>query len=78
MPASGRLSALVRALRLMAALSLVVALAADAAIVNGGTQAKCQALVAAAIILGCFALLGLALLALSYIPRKKDQNDPRS
>ena len=78
MPAISRLPTLVRVLRLAAALSLIVALAAIATIVDGDSPAKSRALVAAAITLGSLALLGLALAALPHVRRKKDLNDPRS
>ena len=78
MPAEGRLLAPMRILRLAAALSLIVALAAIATIVNGDAPAKSRALVAVAVLLGAVALLGMAGLALPYVRRKKDPDDPRS
>ena len=62
----------------MAALSLIIALAAVATIVNGGSAANSQALVILAIGLGFCALLGMALSAVATIRRKKGCNDPRS
>jgi hypothetical protein len=78
MPVSGRLSQLTRLLRLMAAVSLIIALAGVFTILNGESAARSQALIAAAIVLGSLALLGSALLALPFAHRKKDKNDPRS
>jgi hypothetical protein len=78
MAAHGRTPSLLRVLRLMAALSLIVALAAVATIVNGDSAARSELLIAAAIILGSCALLGMALAALPFIRRKKEQNDARS
>jgi len=62
----------------MAALSLIIALAAVATIVNGDSAAKSQALVILAIGLGFCALLGMALSVVATIRRKKGCNDPRS
>ena len=78
MPDQGRLPSLLRVLRLMAALSLIIALAAVATIVNGDPASKSQALVVIAIGLGSCALLGMALVAVTTIRRKKGWNDPRS
>ena len=75
MATQGRLPAMARLLRLAAALSLIVAIAGVATIVNGDSPAKSQALVAMAIALGSIALLGMALLAYAF--RQKDKNDPR-
>lgn len=77
MPAQGRLPPLLRAMRLTAALSIIVALAAIATIVNGDPAVKSQALIVAAILFGSVALLGMAIAVLPYIRRKKDKNDPR-
>lgn len=68
----------IRALRLVAAFAIVVALAAVTTIIKGGPVARSQALVAAAIVLGASALVGMALAALPYVRRKKEQNDTRS
>ena len=76
MASQGRLPAVVRILRLAAALSLILAVAGVATIVNGDSLVKSQALVAVAIALGSLALLGMALLAYAF--RQKDKNDPRS
>jgi hypothetical protein len=76
MPAQGRLAAVARLLRLLAAASLIVALAAIATIVNGDGAAKSRALILLSIMLGSLVLLGTALLAHAYI--RKDPNDPRS
>ena len=78
MPAQGRLPSLFRLLRLMAGLSLLIALAAVATIVNGDSAAKSQVLVVVAISLSSCALLGMALAAVATIRRKKDWNDSRS
>ena len=78
MPVSGRFPTLLRVLRVMAVMSLVIALAAVATIVNGDSLAKSRGLVAAAIVLGSCALLGMALMARPFVRRKKEQNDPRS
>ena len=78
MPAQGRHHAMLRLLRLMAALSLIIALAAVATIVNGDTTAKSQALVAVAIGMGSCALLGMALVAAAHFRRRKGWNDRRS
>ena len=77
MPGQGRLPIPMRVLRVAAAMSLIVALAAVATIVNGDSPARSRALIAAAIMLGALALLGMALLALAYARRKKVQNDTR-
>jgi hypothetical protein len=77
MPLSTRHHALVRALRIMAVLSPIVALAAVATIMNGDSTAKSHALIAVSIMLGSSALLGLAVLALPHAYRKKDKHDPR-
>jgi hypothetical protein len=77
MPARDRLHAILRLLRLTAALSLIAAVAAVIKIANGDSAASSQALLTASIVLGSVALLGMALLALSYVRRKKEQNDPR-
>ena len=77
MPVPGRLAAQVRALRLIAALALIVALAALAAILNGESATRSRGLIAAAIVLGCSALLGMAAVALVHAYRKKVQNDHR-
>jgi hypothetical protein len=77
MPGQVRLPATIRVLRLAAAMSLVIALAAIATIVNGDSPAKSRVLVAAAIGLGSLALMGMALIALPHVRRKKEQNDPR-
>lgn len=71
-------SSLIRVLRLAAVLSLIIALAAVATIVNGDSVAKSRALVVVAIAIGAGALLGMALLALPIALQKKDKNDPRS
>ena len=78
MPGQVRLPATIRVLRLAAAMSLIIALAAIATIVNGDSPAKSRVLVAAAIGLGSLALLGMAVIALPHVRRKKEQNDPRS
>ena len=78
MPVQGRLPSLFRLLRLMAALSLLIALAAVATIVNGDSAARSQVLVVLAIGLGSCALLGMALVAVATIRRKKGWNDTRS
>ena len=67
----------IRMLRLMAAFAIVVALAAVVTIMKGDPADRSKALVAAAIVLGASALLGMTLVALPYAHRKKDQNDPR-
>lgn len=66
----------VRILRLTAALAVITALVAIVTIVNGDPGGRSEALVAAAIILGAAALLGMGLAAWPYI--KKAKNDPRS
>ena len=77
MPVPGRLPAQVRALRLVAALALIVALAALAAILNRESPATSRGLIAAAIVLGCSSLLGMAVVAAAHAHRKKVQNDHR-
>jgi len=77
MPVQGRLPTPMRILRLVAAMSLIVAVAAVATIVNGDPPARSRTLVAAAITLGFLALLGMALLIFAYARRKKVKNDPR-
>ena len=66
----------VRILRLVAALAIVSALVAIARIVKGAPAGPSHALVAAAIILGAAALLGMGLAAWPHI--KKAKNDTRS
>lgn len=78
MPIQGRLPFLLRLLRLAAALSLIIALAAVATILNGDPVPGSQALVVVAIGLGSSALLGMALTALHYTRRKKEWNDRQS
>lgn len=77
MPVPVRLAAYIRVLRLMGALALLVGLVAVAAIVKGGPADRSLSLIALAIVLGMTALLGMALIALPLIPRKKETNDPR-
>ena len=60
-------------LRLMAALSVIVALVAVATVVRGDVAGKGQALIVAAMALGACALLGMAALALPYAYRRKDR-----
>ena len=77
MPVPVRLAPYIRALRLMGALALLVGLAAVVTIVKGDPAARSLALIAVAIALGMTALLGMALVALPLILRKKETNDPR-
>ena len=80
MPAPDRLSPAergIRILRLAAALSVIIALVAVIMIVKGGFPGKSQGLIIAAVALGACALIGMAVLTLPYIYRRKDQNDPR-
>jgi peptidoglycan/LPS O-acetylase OafA/YrhL len=67
----------VRILRLIAALSVAVALIAVAAIAKGGLAPGGQRLVIVAIALGACALVGMSVIALPYALRQKDKNDPR-
>ena len=76
MPA--RLPAQVRALRLIGALGLLLAIAALAAILQGQPAATGRTLIAAAIAFGSTALLGMAAVALRHVSRKKEKNDDRS
>ena len=78
MPVPARLPAQVRALRLIGAIGLMVALAALAAVLNGQPAATSRTLIAAAIALGSTALLGMAAVALRHVSQKKEKNDHRS
>ena len=66
----------VRLLRLLAAVAVIIAVTAVAAILDGGATGRSRALVAAAILAGTAALIGMAAAAWPYI--KKEKNDPRS
>ena len=67
----------VRLLRFAGALAVLLALVAIAGIAEDGAGGKSGSLIAAAIILGAGALLGLALTAWSHLQRQKDEHDPR-
>ena len=67
----------VRVLRLLAGLSLAVALVAVGAIAKGGLGEVGQKLIIMAIALGASALVGMAVIALPYTHSQKDKNDPR-
>jgi membrane protein YdbS with pleckstrin-like domain len=76
MPARDRLPSAergVRLLRLTAALSVIVALVAVVTILKDDFAGKSQSLIVAAIALGAFALVGMAVLTLPYAYRRKDR-----
>ena len=80
MPAPDHLPAAerhIRILRLIAALSVAVALVVVAAIYIGGLAEAGQRLIFVAVALGASALVGMSLIALPYAIRRKDRNDPR-
>lgn len=67
----------VRILRLIAAVSVAVALVAVASIAKGGMTTGGQRLIIVAIALGACALVGMSMIILPYALRQKDKNDPR-
>ena len=76
MPANDRLPSAERGfriLRLAAALSVIVAMVAVVTVVKGDLAGKSQALIAAAVVLGASALVGMAVLTLTYAYRRKDR-----
>ena len=77
MPAPDHRPAAERHIRMIAALSVAVALVAVAAISKGGLAEAGQRLIIVAVALGASALVGMSLIALPYAIRRKDRNDPR-
>lgn len=67
----------VRILRLVAAMSVIVALVAVVAILKGDQAGKGNMLIIVAIALGACALVGMAVLALPHAYPRKEKNDPR-
>jgi hypothetical protein len=66
-----------RMLRLAAALSVLVALVALVTIAKGDLAGKGHSLIVVAAALGACALIGMAIVTLPFILRRKDRNDPR-
>jgi hypothetical protein len=80
MPARERLPTATRSVRifkLAAAISLVTALVALVAVARGDLAGRSHTLIVVAVLLGGFALIGMALAILPYALRQKDKNDPR-
>lgn len=76
MPAPDRLPSAergIRILRLMAALSVILALIAVVTVVRGEPASKSNALIIVAIALGGCALVGMAILTLSHTYRRKER-----
>jgi len=67
----------VRLLRLAGALAIMLAALAIAGIVDGGPEKESGALIAAAIVIGAGALVGLVLAARPFLKRKKQPHDAR-
>ncbi len=68
-----RPAALIRVLRLLAGLSLIVAIVAVVMIVRGSSIAKSEALLAVAIILGGIALFGMGLTVRALFSSKESE-----
>ena len=66
-----------RILRLVAALSVIIALVAVVTILKGDQPGKGNTLIIIAIALGACALVGMAVLALPHAYPRKEKNDPR-